>query len=83
MRLPLSPAWACMHPLHTTSALVWVAVGCPRAADLSGVVWWVFKRSLYWRYRRLQGESTMLLCKLAFGGRGGDRSTPNQVVARE
>jgi hypothetical protein len=65
------------------SASVWVAVGRSRAADLGGVVWWVLKRNLYWRYRLLQGESTKLLSKLAFCGRGGDRSSPNQVVARE
>jgi hypothetical protein len=41
------------------------------------------KRSLYLRYRLLQGEITKVLCELAFCGRGGDRSLPNQVVARE
>jgi hypothetical protein len=51
---------------HATSASVLVAVGRPRAADLGGVVWWVLKRSLYWRYRRLQGESNMLLGKLVW-----------------
>jgi hypothetical protein len=43
-----------------------MAVGRPRAAGLGRVVWCVLKRSLYWRYRRLQGESTMLLCELTF-----------------
>jgi hypothetical protein len=59
---------------HTTSASVWVAVGRPRATDVGGVVWWVLKRNLYKRYRRLQGENTMLLCKLTFCGRGVDQS---------
>jgi hypothetical protein len=68
---------------HTTSASVWVAVWRPRVAYLGGLVWWVLKRSLHWRYRRLQRESTKLLCELAFCGRGGDRSSLNHVVARE
>jgi hypothetical protein len=53
------------------------------AADLGGVVWLVLQRSLYWRYRRLHDESTKYLCELTFRGRGGDRSSPNQIVARE
>jgi hypothetical protein len=44
---------------------------------------WVLNRSLYWPYRRLQGESPKFLCELAFCGRAVDRSSPNQVVARE
>jgi hypothetical protein len=68
---------------HATSASVSVTVGRPRAIDLGGLVWWVLKCSLYWRYRRLQGESTMFLGKLAFRGRVVDRSSPNKVVERE
>jgi hypothetical protein len=83
VRPPFSSLDMCAPYPHTTSASVWVAVWYPRAAYLGGVVWWVLTRILYWRYRRLQGESTKFLCELAFFGRGGDRSSPSQVVARE
>jgi hypothetical protein len=83
VRPPFSILDMCTPCPHTTSASVWVAVWRPRRGHLGGVVWWVFKRSLFWRYRRLQGESTKFLSELAFCGRGGDRSSPNQVVARE
>jgi hypothetical protein len=68
---------------HTTSASVWVAGWRPRAADLGEVEVGFKKLSLYWQYRRLQGESTTFLYKLAFCGRGDDRSSPNHVIARE